>query len=69
LRITSLVATSDERIIVEHVGGFTARDPPFDTGLTQDAVTRSPGILLGVNGHPNFFSRCRMLQQPVTVQF
>jgi hypothetical protein len=38
----------------------------FDTRLTQDAIAEPPGILLGMNGDPDFLAGCGMLQQQVT---
>jgi hypothetical protein len=38
----------------------------FDTRLTQDAIAEPPGILLRVNGHPDFLAGCWMPPQPVT---
>src|SRR5262245_55494677 len=41
-------------------------EPSFDTSLTQDAIAQSSGILLRMNGNPDFLAGGRMLQQEVT---
>ena len=46
--------------------GQSDKEESFDTGLMQDAVAQTPGVLLGVNGHPDFLPGRGMLQQQVT---
>ncbi len=42
------------------------RGESFDTSLAQDAVAQPPGVLLRVNGHPDFLARRGMRQQEMT---
>ena len=41
------------------------REASFDTGLAQDAIAQPSGVLLGVNGHPDFLAGRGMPRQQV----